>query len=130
MLLESILCEFGQICATGNALMHRESILCEFGRICAKGKALMLLESILCEFGRICATGNTLMHPESNLCKFGRISAIGNAPMRGNHWQKLYFEISRLNHPLHIKKIPWNIMEADGTKPKGARPKEKADISA
>ena len=130
MQLKTILCELGRIYATGNALMQLKSILCEFGRICAKGKALMLLESILCEFGRICATGNTLMHPESNLCKFGRISAIGNAPMRGNHWQKLYFEFSRLNHPLDIKNLPWNIMEAHGTKPKGARPEKKADISA
>ena len=90
----------------------------------------MLLESISCEFGQISATGNTLMHLESILCKFGRISATGNAPTRSNHWQKLNLEFSRQNHPLDIKKIPWNIMEADGTKPKGARPKEKADISA
>ena len=110
MLLESILCEFGQICATGNALMHLESILCEFGRICAGGKAPMPLESILCQFGRI--------------------SATGNAPMRTNHWQKLHFEFSRLNHPLDIKNLPWNIMEAHGTKPKGARLEKKADISA
>ena len=109
MLLESILCEFGQICATGNALMPLESILCQFGRICATGNTLLLLESILCEFGRICATGN--------------------APMRTNHWQKLHFEFSRLNHPLDIKNLPWNIMEAHGTKLKGARLEKKADIS-
>ena len=41
MLLEAILCEFEQICATGNALMHLESILCEFGQISATGNALM-----------------------------------------------------------------------------------------
>ena len=70
----------------------------------------MLLELILCESGRICATGN--------------------APMRTNHWQKLHFEFSRLNHPLDIKNLPWNIMEAHGTKLKGARLEKKADISA
>ena len=75
--------------------------------------ALMLLETILYEFGQICATGNA-----------------PKRPMQTNCWQKLYFEFSRQNHPLDIKKIPWNFMEADGTKPKGARPKEKADISA
>ena len=36
MQLETILCEFGQICATGNALMILETILCEFGQICAQ----------------------------------------------------------------------------------------------
>ena len=90
----------------------------------------MPLESILCEFGRICATGNALMLPESILCESGQICATGNAPMRTNHWQKLHFEFSRLNHPLDIKNLPWNIMEAHGTKPKGARLEKKADISA
>ena len=70
------------------------------------------------------------MLPESILCESGRICATGNAPIRFNHWQTLHFEFSRLNHPLDIKNLPWNIMEAHGTKPKGARPKEKADISA
>ena len=130
MQLKMILCEFGRICATGNTLMLLESILCEFGRICATGNALMLMESILCEFGRICSTGNALMHLESILCEFGRIRATGNAPMHINHWQKLHFEFSRLNHPLDLKSHPWNIMEAHGTKPKGARPEKKADISA
>ena len=110
--------------------MLLESILCEFGRICATGNALMLMESILCEFGQICSTGNALMHLESILCKIGRIRATGNAPMRINHWQKLHFEFSRLNHPLDIKNLPWNIMEAHGTKLKGARLEKKADISA
>ena len=53
MLLKSILCKFGRICATGNALMLLESILCEFGRISVGGNALMLLDSILCESERI-----------------------------------------------------------------------------
>ena len=35
MLLETILCEFWQICATGNALMLLETILFKFGQICA-----------------------------------------------------------------------------------------------
>ena len=51
-------------------------------------------------------------------------------PLRTNCWQKLHFEFSRQNHPLDIKNIPWNIMEAYGTKPKGARLEKKADISA
>ena len=103
--------------------MLLESILGEFGRICATGNALMLLESFLCKFGLICAGGKAPMPLESILCQFGRISATGNAPMRTNHWQKLHFEFSRLNHP-------WNIMEAHGTKPKGARLEKKADVSA
>ena len=110
--------------------MLPESILCESGRICATGNALMWLETILWEFGRICATGNALMDLESILCKFGQINATGNTPVHTNHGQRLHFEFSRLNHPLDIKNLPWNIMEAHGTKPKGARPKEKADISA
>ena len=93
--------------------MHAESILCEFGRICTTVNALTLLESILCKFGQICATGNAPKHP-----------------MQTNCWQELYFEFSRQNHPLDIKNIPWNIMEAHGTKPKGARLEKKADISA
>ena len=127
---ETILCEFGQICATGNALMLLESILCEFGRICEKGNALMLLKAILRKFGQIYATGNALMLPESILCESGRICATGNTPMHFNHGQILHFEFSRLNHPLDIKNLPWNIMEAHGTKPKGARLEKKADISA
>ena len=110
--------------------MLLESILFEFGRIFATGNALTLLESILCEFGWICATGNALMLPESILCESGRICATGNTPMHFNHGQRLHFEFSRLNHPLDIKNLPWNIMEAHGTKPKGARLEKKADISA
>ena len=41
MLLESILCEFGRICATGNALVQLETLLCKFGRICATGNAFV-----------------------------------------------------------------------------------------
>ena len=37
MLLETILCEFGRICATGNVPRQLETILCEFGQICATG---------------------------------------------------------------------------------------------
>ena len=110
--------------------MLLEPILCEFGRIRATGNALMLMESILCEFGQICSTGNALMHLESILREFGRIRATGNAPMRINQRHKLHFEFSRLNHPLDLKSHPWNIMEAHGTKPKGTRPEKKADISA
>ena len=39
--------------------MRLETISCEFEQICATGNALMLLETILCEFGQICATGNS-----------------------------------------------------------------------
>ena len=35
--LETVLCRFGPIFATGNALVQLESILCEYGRICARG---------------------------------------------------------------------------------------------
>ena len=90
----------------------------------------MLLKSILCESGRICATGNALMDLESVLCEFGRINVTGNTPVHTNHGQRLHFEFSRLNHPLDIKNLPWNIMEAHGTKLKGARLEKKADISA
>ena len=38
--------------------MLLETILFEFGQICATGYAPMLLETILHEFGKICATGN------------------------------------------------------------------------
>ena len=72
----------------------------------------------------------TPIYLESILCEFGQIFATGNAPMRTNHWQKLHFEFSRLNHPLDIKNLPWNIKEAHGTKLKGARLEKKADISA
>ena len=58
MQLYAILCKFGRICATRNALMQLETILCELGRICATRNALMLLKTILCEFGRRCAAGN------------------------------------------------------------------------
>ena len=60
MQLETILCEFGRICATENALMQLKTISCEFGRICATGNAHMQLETILCKFEWICATGNAL----------------------------------------------------------------------
>ena len=72
---------YGQICATGNALMQLELILFEFGQIWGIGNALMQLELILCKCGQICATGNALMQLESILCKFGRICATGNTPM-------------------------------------------------
>ena len=36
MQMETILFEFGQISATGNAPMQLEAISCEIGRICAK----------------------------------------------------------------------------------------------
>ena len=52
MQLETILCKFGQICVTGNALMLLETTLCEFGQICATGNAPIQLETILCEIGR------------------------------------------------------------------------------
>ena len=113
--------------------MQLKTILCKFGQFCANRVALMQLKTILCEFGRISATANALMQLVTILCEFGQISATGNAPkrpMRTNCWQRLYFEFSRQNHPLDIKNIPWNIMEAHGTKPKGARLEKKADISA
>ena len=77
-----ILCKFGQICVTGNALAYLEMILCQFGWICATWNALMRLETILCEFEWICATGNTLMQLETILCEFGRIYATGDALMQ------------------------------------------------
>ena len=70
------------------------------------------------------------MFLESILCEFEQISATGNAPMHTNRWQNHQFEFSRLNHPLDLKNHPWNIIEAHGTKPKGARLEKKADISA
>ena len=93
----------------------------------------MWQESILHELGQIYAAGNAHMLLESILCEFGQIGATGSAPMRRmctNRWQELYFEFSRLDHPLSIKNLPWNIMEAHGTKPKEARLEKKADISA
>ena len=90
----------------------------------------MQLKTTLWQFGWICVIRNALMQLKTILCEFGRICATGNAPMRTNHWQKLHFEFSRLNHPLDIKNLPWNIMEAHGTKLKGARLEKKADISA
>ena len=39
MQLESILCEFGQICATENALMLLETVLREIGQISVTGSA-------------------------------------------------------------------------------------------
>ena len=41
--LETILCEFGLICETRNALMHLKTILCEFGQTCATGNAFVIL---------------------------------------------------------------------------------------
>ena len=84
MQLDSILCEFGQIYATGNAPMKLESILCEFGQIYATGNTLVQLESILCEFGQIYATGNALMLLDSILCEFGQIYVAGTAPILRN----------------------------------------------
>ena len=74
MQLETILCEFGQICATGNALKQLETILCKFGWICATGNALMQLETILCEFEQIAESFSVT-----------------------NCWQEIHFEISRQN---------------------------------
>ena len=117
MLLETILCKFGQICATGNALMLLETILCKFGQICATGNALKQLETISCKFGRICATrkapnaaGNDFMQVRTNLCDRKCSYATGNDFMRvwtnlcdresfsvTNCWQKLHFEFSCRN---------------------------------
>ena len=49
MWLEVILCEFGQICATGNALVQLETIFyASLTDLCDR-KALMQLETILCK---------------------------------------------------------------------------------
>ena len=40
------------ICVTENTLMLLETILCKFGQICTTGNILMLLKTILCEFGQ------------------------------------------------------------------------------
>ena len=66
--LKTILCEFGQICATGNSYAARS--LYKSGQICERGNVLMLLETIVCEHGRICATGNGLVQLEPNLCNW------------------------------------------------------------
>ena len=71
MLLGTILCKFGQVCAAGNAFVRlvvgRNSILNFPAKIwtgmcrallCATKNALMQLKTILCKFGQICATGN------------------------------------------------------------------------
>ena len=98
MQLNTILCNFGQICATGNALMQLRTFLCKLGRICATGNALKQLETILCEFGQICVTGNALMQLETILCEFGQICATGN------HYQWLTVgRNSNLNFPAKIR---------------------------
>ena len=50
-----------------NVPMQQETILSEFGQICATGNAslMQLEETILCEFGRICATGNVICTAEN-----------------------------------------------------------------
>ena len=57
--------------------MLLKTILCKFGRICARASALMPLETILCEFGQICArasqkcshaTGNSFIPVWTDLC--------------------------------------------------------------
>ena len=68
MLLESILCEFGRICAAGNALMQLKTILCEFGQICATGNALMLLPTITTIF--LLCFENELWHAKSTILFF------------------------------------------------------------
>ena len=78
-LLLTILCKFGQICATRNALMQLKTILCEFGHICATRNALMKLKTIVCKFWWICATKNALKQLKTILCKFWRICATKNA---------------------------------------------------
>jgi len=50
MQLETILCEFGQISATGNALMQLETILCKFGQICATGNPFQCWQELHFEF--------------------------------------------------------------------------------
>ena len=86
MQLETILCKFKRICATGNALMQLKTILCNFGRICATG-----------------ATGNALLLQETILCEFGRIRATGNAFVRLHCWQELHFECSRQKVNRNVK---------------------------
>ena len=76
-LLLTILCKFGRICATRNALMQLKTILCEFCQICATRNVLMQLKTILCKFGQICATRNALMQLKTILRKF-----VGNNFMR------------------------------------------------
>ena len=109
MLLESILCESGQICVTGNALMLLETILCKFEQIYMTGNALTLLETILCEIGQICAIASAPMLLETILCTFGRICAIGNAFVVLHCWQELHFEISRqkLNRNVQSPSMWW-----------------------
>ena len=64
MKLETILCMFGQICATGNAPMQLETILCKFGQIYATVNALIGLDTLLCVFGQH-TTGNIPMTPDT-----------------------------------------------------------------
>ena len=82
MLLETILCIFGRVFATGNALMLPETILCKFGQICATGNAIMQLGATLYKSGQICETGNALMPLETILCKHGQICTKGNGLVR------------------------------------------------
>ena len=82
MLLETILCKFRRICATGNALMLLETILCKFGQICVTGNALIQLGATLYKSGQICETGNALMPLETILCEHGQICTKGNGLVR------------------------------------------------
>ena len=50
MQLKMILCEFGQICVTGNALTQLETILCKFELIYATGNALIRWQELHFEF--------------------------------------------------------------------------------
>ena len=47
--------------ATGNALIELETILFQFGWICATENALMLLKMFSCEFAKTFATGNAFV---------------------------------------------------------------------
>ena len=88
MQVKTILCGFGQICATRNTLMKLKTIWCEFGQICTTRNALMKLKTILCKFWQICATRNALkqrkqfyasldrsVQQETLLCSWIRIHA-------------------------------------------------------
>ena len=85
--------------------MQLETILCEFGRICATGNALMQLETILCKvWTNLCdrkcsyAAGNDFMRVWTNLCYRECFSVT-------NCWQELHFEISRQNLNRNVQNI-------------------------
>ena len=109
MQLETILCEFGQICATGNALMLLETILCKFGQICATGNTLMQLGATLYKSGQqICETGTALMPLETNYVNMDRsvrkemVLCGWNQIYATDCCQELHFEFSRQN-------LNWNV---------------------